>query len=123
MVEDINSQTFKIIGAAMEVHKVLGAGFLESVYQETLSIEFQNRGIPFEQEYKIPITYKGCLLNKYFVADFLCYGSIIVELKALSSLEGGHEAQTINYLKATKLKYGLLLNFGEVSLKYKRFIY
>lgn len=122
MIEDINSQTFKIIGAAMEVHKVLGRGFLESVYQEALSIEFQNKGIPFEQEHKIQISYKGCLLNKYFVADFLCYDSIIVELKALSSLDGGHEAQIINYLKATKFKYGLLLNFGEISLKYKRFI-
>ncbi|MFZ4455556.1 MAG: GxxExxY protein [Bacteroidales bacterium] len=123
MVQDINSKTYNIIGAAMEVHRVLGPGFLESVYQEALSIEFERRVIPYKQECKIEINYKDHLLNRFFVADFLCYDSVVVELKALSLLLGEHEAQLINYLKATKVKHGLLINFGEQSLKYKRFIY
>lgn len=115
-------ECYKIIGAAMMVHKELGAGFLEDVYQEALELEFQERGIPYEREVTLHIAYKGKHLKKFYKADFICYGKIIVELKALSELTGEHEAQTINYLKATGHKVGLLINFGEHSLKYKRLV-
>lgn len=115
-------KTYKIIGAAMEVHKTLGCGFLEAVYQETLAIEFDLQGILFQKEMELPIYYKGRLLQASYRADFICFKEIIVELKALKQLSGQEEAQLINYLKATGLKTGLLLNFGAESLDYKRFI-
>ncbi len=113
-------ETYKIIGAAMEVHSTLGNGFLEAVYQEALAIEFEKRGIPFKQETKLEITYKGQILSKYYQADFICCDKIIVETKALKELSGIDEAQLINYLKATGLKIGLLINFGAESLEHKR---
>ena len=116
-------ETFDIIGAAMEVHKELGFGFLEAVYQEALELEFQYRKIPYQREAKLNIYYKGQLLKKHYEADFICYNKIIVELKALSALTSEHEAQLLNYLKSTKLKVGLLINFGQNSLKYKRMVY
>jgi GxxExxY protein len=116
-------ETDKIIGAFFAVHSELGCGFLEAVYQEALAIELKLRGIPFEQEKKLLIEYKGITLNKFYVADFVCYGKIIVETKALSALTSEHEAQLLNYLKATGLSIGLLANFGEKSLKFKRMIY
>ncbi len=106
----------------MVVHKTLGCGFLEPVYQEALSIEFKRQNIPYEKEKILTIFYKGIELEKKYIADFVCFGKIIVELKALSSLTSEHEAQILNYLKATGLKLGLLVNFGEKSLKYKRMI-
>ena len=114
--------TYQIIGACMEVHKVLSCGFLECVYQEALAIEFKNKGILFEQEKELEIEFKGITLKKKFSADFICYDKIILETKATSQLIGGNEAQILNYLNATKMKLGLLVNFGEKSLKYKRFI-
>jgi len=117
------SETYKIIGAMMEVHKTLGCGFLEAVYQEALAIEFEKQKIPFVKEKKLLLFYKGIQLEKFFVADFVCYDKIVVELKALSALTTTHDSIMINYLKATKLKVGLLSNFGELSLKYKRMIY
>ena len=116
------NEGYKIIGAGYEVHNVLGAGFLEAVYQEALELEFQIRNIPYQREVKLDIYYKGNLLKKYYEADFICFDSIIVELKALSSLASEHEAQLLNYLKATEFKVGYLINFGEKSLKYKRMI-
>jgi GxxExxY protein len=113
---------YEIIGAAMEVHKDLGSGFLEAVYHEALAVEFLDRGIPFEQEKSIPIYYKKVLLKKNYKADFVCYDKIIIELKALSALNSEHEAQLLNYLKATRFKVGLLINFGQKSLIYKRFV-
>lgn len=113
-------ETFKIIGACMEVHKTLGNGFLEAVYQEALAKEFGLQGIPFEREKRIAISYKGDILNKQYVADFVCFDKIIIELKALSALSSEHESQLLNYLKATGCKVGLLINFGEKSLTYKR---
>ncbi len=113
-------ETYKIIGACMEVHKTLGNGFLEAVYQEALEEEFNLQHIPFEREKQILISYKNKVLNKHYFADFVCYNKIIVELKALSNLNSDHEAQILNYLKATGYKIGLLINFGEKSLKYKR---
>ncbi|MDA3890976.1 MAG: GxxExxY protein [Salinivirgaceae bacterium] len=115
-------EVYKIIGAAMEVHKELGCGFLEAVYQEALSLEFEEQKITFEQEKVIEIYYKDLLLNKKYKADFLCYGKIIIEIKALSSLNSDHENQLLNYLKATEEKVGLLINFGTKSLQYKRMV-
>jgi len=115
-------ECYKIIGACMEVHKELGPGFLEPVYQEALSLEFSDKGITFEKEKEIHIFYKDKLLDKCYKADFLCFDKIIVELKALSGLSNDHIAQLLNYLKATKLRVGLLVNFGSPSLVYKRLI-
>lgn len=115
-------ESFLIIGACMEVHRELGPGFLEAVYQEALALEFKRKGIPFEQEKKLEITYKGQTLSKYYEADFVCYNKIILETKAINELSGGHESQVLNYLKATKFKLGLLVNFGAESLEYKRLI-
>jgi len=115
-------ECYKIIGACMEVHKELGPGFLEPVYQEALSLEFYVQGIHFEKEKDIRIVYKGKTLDKCYKADFLCFDKIIVELKALSELSNDHIAQLLNYLKATKLRVGLLVNFGSPSLVYKRLI-
>jgi GxxExxY protein len=113
-------ETYKIIGAAMEVHSTLGSGFLEAVYQEALGIEFEKRSIPFKKEKRLEISYKNQILSKYYEADFICYSKIIVETKAIKELSGIDEAQVINYLKATGLKIGLLINFGSESLEHKR---
>lgn len=118
-----DERTFKIIGAAMEVHKELGCGFLEAVYQEALEQEFAERKIPFKSQLDIQIFYKGNPLRKSYQPDFICYDEIIVEIKAISSLSGIEESQIINYLKATNLHVGLLLNFGSKSLEHKRFVY
>jgi len=115
-------EVYEIIGAAMEVHKELGCGFLEAVYQEALELEFQDRNIPYCREPKLEIYYKEQLLNKYYEADFICYDKIIVELKALSGLTSDNESQLLNYLKATIMKVGLLINFGKPSLEYKRMV-
>jgi len=106
----------------MEVHKELGAGFLESVYQEAFELELQKQDIPYEREALLNIFYKGQKLKKRYSADFVCYGKIVVELKALGELSTDHEAQVINYLKTSGLKLGLLLNFGSKSLQYKRMV-
>ncbi len=116
-------QTRAIIGVAMEVHRQLGPGFLEAVYQEALAIELADRGIPFQREQELPIGYKGRRLPCKYRADFLCYGDIIVELKATQGLTGNDEAQALNYLKATKLKRGLLFNFGRPNLEFKRLVF
>ena len=115
-------ESYKIIGACMEVHKVLGPGFLEAVYQEALEIEFKNQGIPFEREKELKIYFKGIELRKRYNADFVCYEKIIVETKALSALNSDHEAQLLNYLKATSFRLGILVNFGEQKLNYKRMV-
>ena len=116
-------ESYKIIGAAMEVHRDLGCGFLEAVYQEALEIEFQKQSIPYEREKLLTIYYKGIKLKKRYSADFVCYDKIIVELKALSDLTTQNEAQVLNYLKTTKLNLGLLINFGSKSLQYKRLVF
>ena len=116
------NQAYKIIGAARAVHAELGPGFLEAVYQEALAIEFELREIPFRKEVLLPITYKGYSLENKYKADFICYDKIIVETKATKELTGMDEAQVINYLKATGYKLGMLINFGEESLNYKRIV-
>ncbi len=120
---NIDNETYKIIGAAMSVHSELGCGFLEAVYQEALEKEFIRKKIEYEREVTIPIYYKGEKLQTYYKADFICFGSIIVELKALQKYTNTEVAQVINYLKATNHKRGLLINFGTTSLQYKRISY
>jgi GxxExxY protein len=115
--------TYSIIGAAMAVHGELGSGFLEAVYQEALEREFQNRKIPFEREQRLPIYYRGEVLNTQYQSDFVCFGSVIVELKALQQITGTEEAQIINYLKAAHINRSLLINFGTKILQYKRYVY
>ncbi len=123
MREEIKDpQTYEIIGAAMEVHRELGQGFLEAVYQEALAMELTTRGIPFEQEKVLSISFKGTPLKTAYRADFICYGEIVVETKASSTLTGGDEGQLLNYLKATEMSRGLLLNFGSSSLQHKRMV-
>jgi len=114
-------EVYRIVGAAMNVSNTLGSGFLEAVYQEALEIEFQDNGVPFESQKRIKISYKNRVLNKDYIADFVCFGNIIVEIKAIKQITGIEEAQLINYLKATKLPLGLILNFGSEKLEWKRY--
>jgi len=113
-------RTAAIIGAAMEVHTLLGPGFLEPVYQEALAIELEARDIPYRREHPISIWYKGKALSAPYRADFLCHGEIVVELKALARMGGLEEAQLLHYLKATGHDVGLLINFGAKSLEVRR---
>jgi len=115
-------EVYNIIGAAMEVHRVLGPGFLEAVYQEALAIEFRLRNIPFVEFPKLKIDFKGVTLNKYYVPDFLCYDEIIVEIKAIQKCSSDDESQIINVLNAAKKIVGVLINFGEPSLYWRRFV-
>ena len=112
IVDERDSQTYAIIGAAMEIHRQLGHGFLEAVYQEAAVIEFPLKQIFFEREVNLPVKYKNIFLPIHYFADFVCFSEIIVE-----------EAQLLNYLKATGLKRGLLINFGTSSLQYKRLVW
>jgi len=115
-------RTYAVIGAAMEVHRQLGCGFLETVYQEALELELAARDIPFRAQVQLPIRYKDRVLKTVYRADFVCYDAVIVELKALTQIGPVEEAQVINYLKATGYEIGLLLNFGRTSLQSKRYI-
>jgi GxxExxY protein len=107
-----SDEVFRIQGAVFEVSREMGTGFLEAVYQECLSHEFSLRGIPFEAGRPLALAYKGRPLERTYVPDFICYDAIIVELKSVSALLPEHRAQTINYLRASRLKLGLLINFG-----------
>lgn len=105
-------ESYKVVGAAFKVYNALGHGFLEAVYQESLEIEFQRQGIPYEREKELKIKYEGVELKQTYKADFVCFGKIIVELKAVNALDDTHRSQVYNYLHATGYKLGLLLNFG-----------
>ena len=115
-------ESYKIRGALFAVHNELGCGFLERVYQDALEVEFRWRNIPYEREKLIHVMYKGHPLGEPYRADFVCYGKVIVELKSVSEILDVHRAQIINYLKATKMKLGFLVNFGEESLNIERIV-
>lgn len=114
--------TYKIIGICMEVHNQLGKGFREIVYSDALEIEFIDHKINYSKEKNFNINYKGNILSHKYRADFIINDSIILEIKAIQCLTDSHVKQTLNYLAVSKLKIGLLINFGEDSLKYKRVI-
>lgn len=120
--EEINSLTHSIIGAAMEVYNTLGRGFLEGVYKDCLCLEFEKRKIQFQREKKYNILYKGIQIPHHYFADFLVEEKVVLEIKAQNSVIAENHKQIINYLAVSGCKIGLLINFGEGSLKYKRFI-
>ena len=125
MINDLlkgDPRTYAIIGAAMEVHRLLGCGFLEPVYQDALEVEFGKRRIPYRREMKFPVFYKEVELNTPYRPDFICFDDLVVELKALSRVGRIEESQVINYLKVTGHETGLLLNFGSRSLEHRRFV-
>jgi len=121
---DINDLTGEVIGAAIEVHRILGPGLLESIYEECLCIEFDKRKIPYQRQKEIPIEYKGTKLDSAHRVDIIMANDLIVELKACDSIQPIHEAQVLTYLKLTGIKVGLLINFNVPLLKegIKRFI-
>jgi len=120
---NLKEEVYAIVGAAMDVYWQLGRGFLEPVYQEALGVEFRRRRIPFAAQEEIVIFYKGEALKKKYSADFICYGQIIIELKALEGLCGRDVGQLLNYMKATRLNIGLLINFGSpVRLEWHRYV-
>ena len=120
----LKDEVFVVIGAAIEVHKELGNGFLEAVYQEAFEIELRNREIPFRSQVPLKITYKQQMLSKEYLADLVCFDSLVIELKAMARIGGNEEAQIINYLKATGIKVGLLINFGSAGrLEWKKIVY
>lgn len=106
----------------MRVHRALGHGFLEGVYQEALELELAHSQVPFDRQVVFPVEYRGILLRSTYRADLVCFGTMVVELKALTQVTTTDEAQVINYLKASGLSKGLLLNFGARSLGYRRLV-
>jgi GxxExxY protein len=119
----LKDEVYAVIGAAIEVHRELGPGFLEAVYQEAMKIELADRGIPFLAQQPLTIHFKNRILKKRYEPDLFCYNSLIAELKAETQLIGADEAQLLNYLKATGLRVGLLINFGSVGrLEWKRYV-
>lgn len=115
-------QTYQIIGAAMEVHRELGRGFLEAAYHAALRIELRLRAIPFASEVLLMIHYKGEALDCTYRADFICFGEVIVEIKAIAAITDIERAQVLNYLKATGMRRALLINFGADSLEFERIV-
>ncbi len=119
----LKEEVFAVVGAAIEVHRESGCGFLEAVYQEAMELELADRNLPFLPQVALRITYKTRTLKKEYVADLLCFGQLIVELKAIDRLTSVDEAKLLNYLKATGLRVGLLINFGASGrLEWKRFV-
>ena len=115
--------SYNIQGACFEVYRTMGCGFLESVYQESLKIDFSDRGIPFDSQKELDLEYKGKRLKQRYMPDFVCYGKIIIELKAVDKIASEHKAQLLNYLHATGMRLGLLVNFGHhPKLEWKRMI-
>lgn len=120
---NIKDKYYNIIGAAMDVHNVLKSGLVEAVYQEALEFELADRNIPAQREVHLPIKYKAHTLGKHYQMDFLCYDDVIVECKAAIALVPEHRFQLFNYLRLTGYKYGMLINFGEKSLKVEKYVY
>lgn len=119
----LGTETYAVVGAAMEVYYKVGIGFLEPIYQECLEIELKHRKIPFEPQKKLEMYYKEQLLQKKYIPDFLCYGQIIVEIKVLDRLTNIEVAQLMNYLKITKMRVGVLINFGSrPNLEWKKYV-
>ncbi|MFV7234507.1 GxxExxY protein [Flavobacterium sp. ZB4R12] len=118
----LKEESYQIIGLCMEVHKILGKGHSEKVYGDALEYEFKKNEIPYNRESKYHIEYKDIILSSYYFADFVVFNKIILEIKAIESLSNGEIKQTLNYLAASQNKLGLLVNFGEDSLKYRRII-
>ena len=117
-----SDETFRIRGAAFHVYRCMGAGFLEAVYQECLAIEFERREIPFNALAALSLTYDGAQLKQRYIADFICFNDVVVELKAARSLLPEHRAQILNYMRAAKMKIGLLMNFGSTpGMEIERF--
>ncbi|NOU59550.1 GxxExxY protein [Marinifilum caeruleilacunae] len=116
------NESYKIIGACMEVHNYLGSGFLEIVYKDALEVEFAKRKIPYEREKEYTVQYKGKLLPRKYIADFVVYDRIILEIKAVSAIHENYLAQALNYLAVSKERLALVVNFGESQLKYQRVI-
>ncbi|HEY1879367.1 MAG TPA: GxxExxY protein [Caulobacteraceae bacterium] len=117
-----DERTYAIIGAAIAAHRELGAGFLEAVYREALAIELKARANPFRREASLKIAYRDTVLSVTYRADFLCFDNVILEVKALARLSSVEEAQLINYLRASRIESGLLLNFGASRLEHRRFV-
>lgn len=115
-------EAYKIVGAMMSVHNELGCGFLEAIYQEALEMEFQLQGIPYEREKELEVRYKGNVIGKKYKADFICYNKIVVELKAVDKILPEFKAQTLNYMKMSNSKLGILANFGQTSLEIQRLV-
>lgn len=115
-------ESYNIIGACMNVHNNLGPGFYEAVYQEALEYEFGIQHIPFSKQTRLRIRYNDIQLGKYYIADFVCYDFILLEIKATPIIYDPQKYQLLNYLKATGLELGILINFGEKSLNYKRMV-
>ena len=120
-MEERDPKSYAIIGAAMEVHRELGPGLLEAAYQEALGLELNDRSVPFEEQVALPVRYKRHTLKSSYRADFVCFGDVLVEIKAIKALGELEEAQLIHYLKITGIPTGLLINFGKTSLEFKRF--
>lgn len=118
----LKEESFVVIGICMEVHKILGKGHSEKVYGDALEYEFRKNNVPYSRESKFNISYKDIFLPTFYYADFLLFDEIILEIKAIESLSSSEIKQTLNYLAASQNKLGLLVNFGEDSLKYKRVI-
>ena len=118
----LKEECYKIIGACMTVHNELGSGLLEPIYQEALEEEFKILKIPYTREKFLEVFYKNIKLNKKYQTDFICYNNIVIELKAVTSINDIHRSQLINYLNITKLKVGLLINFSNKSLEYQRLV-
>ena len=113
-------ESYFVVGLCMDVHNELGKGFSEAVYGDALEIELKSNGVPFQREVKFNIDYKGNTLKHQYYADFIVDDKIILELKAVEKISNGHIKQTLNYLAASKMKLGLIVNFGEDQLNYKR---
>lgn len=119
----LKDEVYAIIGAAMEVSNELGAGFLEAVYQEALELELAMRRVPYKAQYPLQISYKGHVLTKEYIPDFICFDQVVVEIKALKQLTTLEEAQLLNYLKASGKTVGVLINFGSPKLEWKRMVF